>query len=212
MPRALAWVIDLFIRAAIFTALNWVFSSLAGLGNAGLHIGRASFILFWFVVEWFYPVLFEVFWSGATPGKKAMSLVVLRDDGAPVGWRESMIRNLLRSADFLPFLYGLGLLSMLISRDFKRLGDLAAGTVVAYRDRARRRQPVPQADPIVPHIQLSLAEQRALVDFAERTASLTPERAEELALLATPLIGNLAGPAAVARLVGMANYLIGRRK
>ena len=53
-----------------------------------------------------------------------------------------------------------------------------------------------------PPFSLTLAEQRALLDLAERAASFTPERLEELAELPTPLVGRLEGP--------RANYLAGR--
>jgi hypothetical protein len=62
----------------------------------------------------------------------------------------------------------------------------------------------------VPAVPLALDEQRALLDLAERSASLTTERLEELAELPTPLVGRLDGPSATARLLGIANYIVGR--
>ena len=77
-----------------------------------------------------YPIWFEVKRDGATPGKRVMGIRVVQRNGAPVGWGPSVLRNLLRTADFLPVGYGFGLLSILFSGSFRRLGDLAAGTVV----------------------------------------------------------------------------------
>jgi uncharacterized RDD family membrane protein YckC len=77
-------------------------------------------------------VLFELSPWAATPGKRALGLKVVMDDGLPVTPAASLIRNLLRAADFLPFLYAAGLISMLVRADFKRLGDLAAGHVVVH--------------------------------------------------------------------------------
>ena len=89
------------ISAALFSA-----------GAEGLVEEGAAFVTV-FLLEWFYPVFFEVYRNGATPGKQALNLAVVQDDGIPVGWSASMVRNLLRTADLLPFLYGCGLLSMM---------------------------------------------------------------------------------------------------
>ena len=120
VPRALAYAIDIAIRAAIYLALSMSLPALVG-GGTGLMLIAA------FLLEWFYPVAFEVWWGGATPGKRAFGLAVLSDNGTPVTFGASVTRNLLRAVDFLPMLYAFGLVSMLVSRDFKRLGDLAAG-------------------------------------------------------------------------------------
>ena len=92
-----------------------------------------------FFVEWLLPAAFEARWGGQTPGKRLFGIAVLNDDGTPVRWPAALTRNLLRAADFLPLLYGVGLMSILANRDFKRLGDLAAGTVVVYDSRAAAR-------------------------------------------------------------------------
>jgi hypothetical protein len=140
-----------------------------------------------------------------------MGLVVLHDDGTPVRMPASLTRNLLRAIDFAPVLYGFGLCAMLLSRDFKRLGDLAAGTVVVYREPATQYAAIPNALPLAPPVSLSLTEQRTVLDLATRTPSLTPERAQELATLAPHLTGGLQGQAALDRLLAIANHLIGRK-
>ena len=105
----------------------------------------------------------------------------------------------------------MGLVSMLINRDSKRLGDLAAGTLVVYRDISRKTSHIPTATPLAPAVALSLSEQRAVLDYAERIANLTPERAEELAEIPTRLVGTAHGAHARERLLQIANYLIGRK-
>jgi hypothetical protein len=140
-----------------------------------------------------------------------MRLAVLNDDGTPVRWPGALTRNLLRAVDFLPFLYGAGLVCMLLSRDFKRLGDLAAGTVVVYLpEKMISVKAIPELSAIAPPVALNLEEQRAVLDLAERSTSLTQERFEELAELPTPLVGQLDGARAAARLIGMANHIAGR--
>src|SRR5687767_8517159 len=204
VPRAMAWAIDLAIRAAIVLAVM----------VGALQFGRAGWgvvLLTLFFVEWLLPAWLETLWRGQTPGKRAMRLAVLNDDGTPVRWPAAMTRNLLRAIDFLPFGYVFGLVSMLINRDFKRLGDLAAHTIVVYREAKQRPLELPAAPPLAPPLVLALAEQRAVLDFAERSLSLTAERAEELAELAVPLLAGAQPHQATQRLVRIANHLIGRR-
>ena len=165
----------------------------------------------WFALEWLYPVLFEMLWQGATPGKRMCNLRVLHENGTPVGWRASVARNLIRAVDFLPFFYGFGMIAMLLNRDFKRLGDLAAGTIVVHTERARKSRGVPMAEPLSTSLALALPEQRAIIDFAERRATWSNERAEELAMHAAPLVSGARRGEAAERLVRIANFLVGRR-
>jgi uncharacterized RDD family membrane protein YckC len=197
--RINAWLIDFIIRSIIQTAAYFV---LVWLGS----IGWGLILLTIFIVEWFYPVLFELY-QGATPGKKALNLYVCHDDGTPVNWQSSMLRNLLRVADFLPFAYGLGLLSMFINRDFKRLGDLAAGTVVVYRDTKSSKTNVPNAKPIPLPVPLTITEQRSILDFAERHEYLSIPRQQELSNILESLTGKQ-NDASVTELYKYANWLI----
>lgn len=202
VARAQAWLVDVLIRTLVYLALGIGFSFL---GRAGMGL----FFICMFLVEWFYPVLCEVFWSGQTPGKKTTGLRVLLDDGSPVTWSASLARNLLLTVDFLPFLYGFGLISMLLSRDFKRLGDLAAGTVVVHVRKGSPRLRHFDAESLPPPCPLSLEDQRAIISFGERAGTFSPQRAEELASLAEPLTG-FQGAEGVRRLAGMARALVGR--
>ena len=204
VPRALAYTLDLLLRGAVMFALMIAVSALGNFGSAIMLLAA-------FLLEWLYPVYFEVLSAGATPGKRAMGLIVLNDDGTPVRWPASLTRNLLRAIDFLPFLYFIGFVTMVANRDFKRLGDLAANTLVVYRDEKPAAASIPEASPIAPSIPLTLAEQRTLLDFSERSNRLTAERAAELAEIVAPLTSGHSGPAAVQQLVGIANHLVGRR-
>lgn len=204
VARALAWLIDFLLRLIVLGVLA---TTLGALGK----LGMAVMLLAWFALEWLYPVAFEVLMGGATPGKRSLGLVVLHDDGTPVRLPASVSRNLLRAIDFFPALYGVGLLAMLLNADFKRLGDIAAGTVVVYREPAMRHASIPEATPLAPPVPLTLAEQRTVLDLATRTAALSPERAQELALLVPQLTGTQDGAIALQRLLAIANFLIGRR-
>jgi uncharacterized RDD family membrane protein YckC len=204
VPRALAWVLDLLIRGIM------LFVIALGAGALG-EFGAAIMMLSMFLLEWLYPAWFEVNWSGATPGKRALGLMVLHDDGTPVRWSAALTRNLLRALDFLPFMYFLGYCAMVSNRDFKRLGDLAANTLVVYREEKPRALKIPEATPFAPPFPLSAGEQRTVLDFAERSARLTPERSAELAEIAASLTAGRTGEAATGRLVALANHLMGRR-
>jgi len=201
VPRALAFAVDLLIRMALLLVLA------LGLGSLGTF-GMGAGALLLFVVQWWYMVLFEVLNEGRTPGKYWLGLKVIHDDGTPIGWASSLTRNLLRFVDMLPFGYFLGALCCLWQPSFKRLGDLAAGTQVVYRERGSAPATLVVCDPIASPFALELAEQRALIGFAERSSSLSPERRQELAaILAAPL--QVAPDQAEAQLHGIARGLVG---
>jgi uncharacterized RDD family membrane protein YckC len=201
MVRSLAFTIDLGIRGVI---LGVLFIALAFLGKLGMGLGS----LLLFVVSWWYMVLFEVLRQGRSPGKQWMGLRVVHDDGTPVGWSASLLRNLLRFVDLLPFGYFIGAISCLQHPTFKRLGDIAAGTLVVYSERPLTRPQLPDAEPRRSPVPLTLSEQRALLGFAERQGELSPARVNELAaLLAQPL--HISAPKAVNELNGIARGLLG---
>jgi len=68
--------------------------------------------------------------GGQTLGKKAMGIKVVNKDGTEIDMAESLIRNILRIVDYLPFFYILGIIMILVTDSGQRIGDLAAGTVV----------------------------------------------------------------------------------
>jgi len=203
IPRALAWGIDLAIRLAILMVASMV---LGVFGTAG----AGPYLVLTFVVFWFYPVLFEVLDRGRTPGKRALGLRVIAANGAPVGWLAAFTRNLLRTVDMLPFGYAAGLIASLADPWGRRLGDMVAGTLVVHNARPHEPQPAPMGAVLAPAVVLLPHEQAALVAFAERGPQLTQERQAELAELAEPLV-QARGTLAVARLYGIANWLLGRR-
>lgn len=196
--RACAWTVDVLIRTSIYALISIV------LGVFG-KLGTAALLIMVFLLEWFYPVFFEIR-SGYTPGKKLFNLIVCHDNGTPVSWQASVIRNLLRIADFLPVCYGFGLTSMLFSRDFKRLGDRAAGTLVVYQYQEDKDYSIPDYRMLALPQPLQLPEQRAVLDFAERSSQLSDERVKELADILADYTGKRGGQA-VDALYGYANWL-----
>jgi uncharacterized RDD family membrane protein YckC len=197
--RAYAWLIDLFAWAVLAIVCNLILG-LLGKAGAGPR-GVAMFVLYWG-----YPVICEVYFKGRTLGKHLTGLAVVRSDGLPVGWRESALRNLLLVADFMPFCYMSGLLTMLCDRHFRRLGDLMAGTLVVYNEKPATLPSLPDTAPIPLPYPLTIEQQRALIDLAVRAPRIPAERMQELADIAEPLTG-CTGPESLARLRGMASGL-----
>ena len=115
---------------------------------------------------------------------------------------------LLRFVDLLPFAYTLGIISCLSSRGFKRLGDIAAGTLVVYREQPIERPNLPEAEALPAPFVLDFAEQRAVLAFAERGEGLSTARRAELAgILAEPL--QVDASQAEGRINGIARGLLG---
>jgi uncharacterized RDD family membrane protein YckC len=83
-----------------------------------------------FALQWGFFATCERLMDGQTPGKRLLGLRVVTDDGGAVGWTACLLRNLLRPVDFFPAAYGVGLVCQFLLPRSKRLGDLAAGTVV----------------------------------------------------------------------------------
>lgn len=212
VPRIGAWLIDALCRLGLIIVISLVIGFF-GRGLTGL------ILIAFFVIEWFYPVLFEVFRGGQTIGKKQYGLVVCQDDGTPIRWQASMLRNLLRTADFLPFAFLGGIVAILFHKESKRLGDIVAGTLVVYADTRYNQADgigisptaIPVAPPIALPIPLQLDEQQAILAFAEREANLPMGRKVELANILTPVVatGRLGTHDMPKQIIGYANTILG---
>lgn len=203
MPRALAWAVDFAVRLAVVWALA-VMLTMLGEGGMGLYL-IALFVLFWA-----YPVLFEVLMNGQTIGKRSLGLRVVNANGTPVTWMASIVRNLLRTVDMLPFGYGFGVVAALVDPHSRRLGDMVAGTLVVHADTVTPAVAAPNVPVVHPPVPLPAADRAAIVAFAERAPQLTAERQGELAGVLRELTGAR-DALAVQRLLGMANSILGRR-
>jgi uncharacterized RDD family membrane protein YckC len=203
VTRARAWFLDFALRFLLASSLPGIFQFF---GKAGMGLSMLASFAIWVL----YPIVFEALW-GATPGKRLCNLVVVMSDGTPLTWPASALRNVMRFADMLPIGYAIGLASMMMDSQFRRLGDLAAGTVVVHREIAAAPSQAPIADAITTPVALTPLEQRAVLDFAERRRGWSAERAAELAELAAPLVEGLRGEAAAARINAIAAGLMQRR-
>jgi uncharacterized RDD family membrane protein YckC len=205
--RSLAFLIDQMIRFGLMYGALIVVALMGG-------VGVAFWIVFAFALEWFYAIPFELSRWGATPGKRALGLKVVMESGLPVTPAASLTRNLLRVADFMPLLYGFGMLSMLMRRDFKRLGDIAAGTLVVYQPQRANPPALSNVEPLAPARRLSARDQAAVIALAARASRLTSDRLDELAALAASVSGDAgkSGPEVTRRVLAVSQWLLGRRQ
>jgi uncharacterized RDD family membrane protein YckC len=178
--RFLALVLDMLVQFAIAVALLVAFSfaapqlsrlPIAGKNLTAWLIAIAIGLFFMLFFGWF--IVFEAWWSGRTPGKRALGLRVVRDGGFSLDLGAAIIRNLVRVAEFALGFYTISAISALVSKENKRLGDFAAGTLVV-RDRS---DAAPDLDAYLARsgrndIGLSAADRLLVGRFLTRRASL----------------------------------------
>jgi uncharacterized RDD family membrane protein YckC len=148
--RFLALALDTLIQIAVFLVVGLV----AGIGLAKGGVGDSSLSriwalsllgLFFFAVYYGYFALFEAIWIGQTPGKRVARIRVIKETGRPINAVESIARNILRLVDQLPVLYAVGIVTVLLNRKSKRLGDFVAGTIVVHERSLQDIKPLWQA-------------------------------------------------------------------
>ena len=172
--RFLALAFDTLLQVAAYLAVFFAAAFMSSnrlLPAAIAAIGPAAAVLAGFVVYWGYFAIFEALWSGRTPGKRAAHIRVVKESGRAINGYEAAIRNVMRAVDFLPVMYGLGVVVMMLNDKSRRLGDYVAGTFVIH-ERPPTAMPLAAAD-------------RAVLDGA--VADLSRVTADELVLIETYL-------------------------
>jgi uncharacterized RDD family membrane protein YckC len=177
----------------------------AGLSSSGLEwIAVVLVFVFLFLVLFGYPIACETLWNGKTPGKAAMGLRVVTEEGGPIRFRHAAIRGILTIVDVwgLFILWGVpGLLTIILSRKNQRFGDMLAGTIV-LRERgaggtamAMSFPPPPGYEHYVASLDVSsiTTEQYGVIrSFLMRVRELTPGARAALAVrLANPVAVQL---------------------
>jgi len=174
--RFLALAFDMLIQSVAFTLL--ILGGVFLIGSAfhgafGNNWALALLILALFIVFFGYFAIFEAVWNGQTPGKRITHIRVIKDSGRPITPAESFGRNLMRIVDSSPaFLYAIGIVSVLLSKQNKRLGDFVAGTIVIHERELQDIRPLWQ-----PSVNAAATQEEfAIVEaFLNRRLSLEPD-------------------------------------
>ena len=189
-------VIQIGVALAVILLIAWAASAfpppakepaVSKLGEAILDalLVVASFMLF---VGYF--IVFEWRWAGRTPGKRLLGIRVVRDGGFPVDFTASVIRNVVRILEAGLGFYAISAVATLLSPQNRRLGDMAAGTIVV-RDSRFERADRDGDDPLVG--ELTPAERDLVRRYAARRKTLNLEArtavAAQIAATIRPKLG-----------------------
>jgi uncharacterized RDD family membrane protein YckC len=189
--RAFAYLIDVLVMVIVFFcgSILATFLSLGSSASLGL-----IFVLL-FALMFGYGAFFEAVFNGQTPGKMAMKLRVVSDQGVAINGMQAVLRNLLWGFDGFALGYIPAIACMLVTQRFQRLGDLAAGTMVMVETTPARgivhRVNEPAVQKLLPwlpvHAQAGPELTRALADYVRHRDRFGAARREEMA-------GHLARP------------------
>jgi uncharacterized RDD family membrane protein YckC len=181
--RFLALLADTAIQVvlAFFAVIigTFIAAALAKIWGLGPQWIFAIIIVFAFLLNSGYFALFETVWNGQTPGKRFAQVRVIKDDGRPIGAYEAIVRNALRLVDVLPGMYGVGLISIFLSTQSKRLGDYVAGTVVVHEKTLEGVRPyvattIDETLPPIDATKVTLEEVQLIETFLNRRDNLEP--------------------------------------
>ena len=144
--RFLAIAIDTLIQVALYLITGLIFLLLLPEGFSIFtflpkNLGPAMAIFTGFAIYWGYFAIFEIVWKGQTPGKRIAGIRVIKESGRPINAFEAIGRNLMRSVDVMPGIYGVGLVCMMLNKQSRRLGDFVAGTVVVHEKPSEEVRP-----------------------------------------------------------------------
>ena len=188
--RGAAAIVDTVIQSVALTVIFFALTAGLAAGSAFLSVGSgpgaatlflALFVLAVFAIADGYFILFEIIWNGQTPGKRMVGIRVIRENGYPMRPIDAVIRNLVRIVDWLPGAYGIGVLTMLLNKRSKRLGDFASGTIVVREGSRGAAVPLMPTVAETSGIRLSSADATLVRDFLLRRASLDPRARADLA-------------------------------
>jgi uncharacterized RDD family membrane protein YckC len=184
--RAYAFLVDWHIRLII--AFSWF-----AIG-ALLYNGRLSLAppltneARWFggvvapalAIYFLYHYVLELAMRGSTPGKRMAGVRLVARDGAAPSAGALLTRNVFRLIDSLPLCYGVGLISVVLTRDHLRIGDMAAGTLLVF-ERAEARLPASAGTGGQGTGRLDAAGAEIVAELLERWSTLNPEARLRLA-------------------------------
>lgn len=191
--RGVALSIDFALLGSLFAAegllaallaVALIVSRLAAAVQIAIWIAAGTLVLM-FLTAWGYFIYGEVLRNGRTYGKRRMGIRVVRDDGSRVTFLDSFLRNTVRLVDVLPGSHTIGVIAILLSSRNKRLGDMAAGTVVVRE----------QADAPLYFDGSTLSEKDSLArEYLGRRGLLTAPGREQVAAELLAAYGEEPGP------------------
>jgi len=187
--RLAAATLDLLIQFSIILAVVIVFISIESwLTNLGVSVDggviAAILILLVFVINFGYFMVNELVTRGQSIGKRAFGLRVLRDNGQPIEFTQVLVRGILRST--IDIMY-VGVFTIFFSKRHKRLGDMAAGTIVVIEKlNEEYEQPLTATakelpDFLPPTLEMT-PEQRSVVEAWHRRQNTLPNKGQDFAL------------------------------
>ena len=197
--RFLAMAADTAIQMVVgfvfFVALALAIPALRLFGSVAPQWAVAGMIVGFFLIYYGYFAFFEATWNGQTPGKRYAQLRVMKDDGRPINAYDAIARNLLRIVDQLPFLYGIAILSVFLSKQNKRLGDFVAGTVVVHEKAVEAARPfqetvVDSAAPSYDVSRITVDELHLIETFLQRRDTFDPALRGSMAAQIAARIGT----------------------
>jgi uncharacterized RDD family membrane protein YckC len=200
--RCLAWLVDAGLLFFFWIVTYFVFtllvSDVLGVLQALSGLARTLLVVGLFATQWLYWTVGEVFFHGQTVGKRVLGIRVVRMDGSPVGLFESAVRNLCRAVDFLPMLYAAGCISMLLTRQHRRLGDLLAGTLLVREERIDLDKYTATSATTAEPLQgatraLTPGEVELVLAFLARAAGLAPQVRQRMGEKLVDRVGGLSG-------------------
>jgi uncharacterized RDD family membrane protein YckC len=183
----IAYALGLLVSTLGGNADMWI-AGIAGLASFGLYNG--------------YFIIFEWLLNGQTPGKRMLHVRVIKQGGYALRFFDTLLRNLLRVVDFLPLFYGVGLTSLLLTRDSQRLGDLIAGTLVVYQEPVQTEslaETLPAAlesEPPLPTDQVAAIPSEGILladEYLRCRSELAPRPRQEIAAELVDLIRQTSG-------------------
>src|SRR5262249_50640762 len=132
--------------------------------------------------------------------------------GRPINTFEAITRNLVRTVDFMPFLYGFGVVTMFLNAKHQRLGDFVAGTLVVHESSDRSSSlffntpektefNFPQA------VNLSPQEAELIETFLARRLEIPVEMRQQTARRIAEMISDRIGIPPEARPADVENFL-----
>lgn len=161
--------------------------------------GSAIVWVLFFVVQWFYGAIMETYYNGQTLGKMVMGFRVISKDGHAIDGVQALLRNFFRLLDVFPMYYLLptgtvGLVAMMATPKFQRLGDLVAGTIVVVDEKKWVPELAKFSDPRVAQLAEILPEDfvptrsmlKALAEYVDRRRFLSPSTTYEIAVQLAP--------------------------